>query len=213
MADYTNINKYTNDKIDGLHKAKEAIEKQLVNSTASAISKATENDEEVTVTKKGKSVNVDVEEDNPNDTVDLKEFYKQSPSRKTPKEGGGWYVVVPIRRYTSAKRKTAGMSSGMYKDLLNARPDKGFAEMTSDFLYDARGPGSSIKELNYKPKSKNITRFPRKGGGHTYVSFRTVSNKSHPASWILNRSKADEGNKTTEVRRVIREVIKYNTKN
>lgn len=213
MAEFTSGEEYAKN----LHKRVDEVKKELgpviANDVASSIARETSDIEGVEVTQKDENIKVGIKgSEQVDDVVDLKKLFAQSPKRKDT-EGGGWHMVIPIRRYTGRQKevreKSTGMSNRLYTGLLNQPIKRGYADLVSDFLYDNRREGSAIPELNYKPKSKNITRFSRRGGGHTYVSFRTVSDKSHPASWVINRSNTDPDNKTAEVRRIIKEVEKY----
>lgn len=212
MAKYTDVTRYINDKKDAIDRARKDIRRQMASDTARAIGEATRDVEGVGVKQQDNKVAVTVEEESssgPTDVIDLKQYFKQSPNRKET-IGGGWHMVVPIRRYTGrseeVREKASGMTSRLYKDLLTTPASEGYTNILSDYLYDNRRSTGPIPELNYEPKSKNITRMPKKGRGHSYVSFRTVSDKSHPASWVLNRDKTEPNQRTPEVIRIIEEV-------
>ena len=68
---------------------------------------------------------------------------------------------------------------------------------------------SDISLLNYQPKSNNLTRIANGNNGSTYVSFRTVSDKSNPASWILNRGMATSENMSKTLLNNLERLIKY----
>lgn len=217
MARYENVDDYFRDKINALDRAKREIETNIAHNSARAIQEATKTDNDVRVTQRRNQLRVEVEEeeDRPG-VIDLKKHFKQSPNRKTTKDGG-WYMIIPIRRYTSRnsprREQSTGMSSRLYKDLLDTQPKEGYANIMSDYLYDNRRGGSPISQLNYTPKSNRITRMRNPaavGRGHIYISFRTVSDKSHPSSWILNRNKVRPNDRSQEIRRIIDEVKSYN---
>lgn len=137
--------------------------------------------------------------------IDLKEYFRKSPKAKQTSTGG-WSLVVPIRRYANRKLKdqARGMSSKLYKEMNRSQNN---TTVSSDYLYANRTNTSSIPGLDYTPKSNNITKKTNpRGRGSVYISFRTVSNKSAPNSWILNKDKAEGTNLTAEVERIIREV-------
>lgn len=210
MANYRSIDEFGEAMKNRINRAAEQLELNLAFDVAEGVKEATEG--KVPVRQRRSRVEVTVEDSSPeNDIIDLKQHFRQSPNRKESLDGG-WHMVIPMRRYTGQSRResSSGMSSRLYRDLLSQRPEGGYAELVSDYLYDNRAPGSMISELNYRPRGKGITRMPRGAGGHQYVSFRTVSDKSHPASWIVNRSGADPNNMSQEVRRVINEVRNYN---
>lgn len=208
-----NLEEFSAELVQEIRDRGKGYETQFAYALAKAVDKATDD----SVRVKQRENKVDIEIDNgdeakgtpPGDVIDLKKFFQQSTKRKET-EDGGWYLVIPMRRYTGKSDRSFGMSSRLYKDLLSQRREGGYAQLESSYLYDNRRPGSMISELNYETKSKTITRTPQKYRGHQYVSFRTVSDKSHPASWVINRSKADPENKTKEVQRIIDEVTAYN---
>lgn len=164
-------------------------------------------DAEVIVNKASIQISREAEEDKK--VIDMKPFFRKSPKAKRT-EKGGWYLIVPIRRYTGrnadVREKASGMSNRLYKDL-NKRPGGigGQTTVISDYLYDNRkGNFSPVPELNYKPKSHNITKMENKRGrGSTYVSFRVVGSKSAPNSWLINRQHADGENLTEEVQKIV----------
>lgn len=214
MAEYFDVNQYTKELEERIKRAGSRLEERMASDVAQALNKTTKGDDSISVRNSGKKVIVEFEEESTvDDIVDLKRFFKASPNAKETKDGG-WYMVIPIRRYTGRQRETreksTGMTNRLYQDLLSKQPPKGYQELASDYLYDNRRGGSPIKELNYTPKSKGITRIPQQYRGHQYVSFRTVSDRSHPASWIVNRDKIRPNQKTAEVRRIVDEVKRFN---
>lgn len=215
MAKYNsdNIGKYALDKIEQLTEGGKNLETQMAYSLAEALD--TKTDESISAESKGNKTTIYIDKGEsegtpPGDVIDLKKFFAKSDKR-TETEDGGWYLVVPMRRYTRKSERSFGMSRRLYEDL-RIQGRGGRSELDSSFLYDNRRQESMIRDLNYTPKAKSITRIPREAGGHQYVTFRTVSDKSHPASWILNRHKADQYDRTKEVQRIIRDVAQYNIK-
>ena len=57
---------------------------------------------------------------------------------------------------------------------------------------------NTLSPLSYTPKSNNVTQvgYKTKSGKvrNNYIMFRTVSSKSEPSSWILNRNNLNEDN-------------------
>lgn len=125
---------------------------------------------------------------NKHGVVDLKPFFKASPFAKRSKSGG-WYLVVPIRR------KVDGMSNALYRQAhsIVIPPSKLSGTSTVSLLYENRSSNSTISYANYTPVSKNLTRISQ-GSKSMYVSFRTVSDKTSPSAWILNRDRINEDN-------------------
>lgn len=136
--------------------------------------------------------------------IDMKPYFRNSRKAKRSSTGG-WYMVVPIRRYTN--RKLSGKTKGMSKRLYNAlNRAENNSTVVSDYLYTNRKM-SAIPELNYEPRSKTINKMKNpRGRGSIYVAFRTVSDRSPANSWIINRDKEDPDNMSDEARRIVREV-------
>ena len=130
---------------------------------------------------------VTVKRMNKKGVIDLKPYFESSASAKHGKNG--WYLIVPIRR------KVKGMSSGMYAQASAIDIPQGNISGTNwvDLLYENRSSTASISAANYTPKSNNLSRV-RNGKKSTYVAFRTVSAKSSPSSWILNRDRINDEN-------------------
>lgn len=147
-------------------------------------------------------------EDQGKQVIDMKPFFKNSPKAKKTKNGG-WYLVVPIRRFTGrdkdTREKASGMSSRLYKDVNRQMKGGTSNTIVSDYLYDNRkGSFSPVPELNYTPKSNNISKMKNtKGRGSTYVSFRVVGSNSAPSSWIINREHANPDNLSVEVQKIV----------
>lgn len=134
--------------------------------------------------------------------LDLKPYFANSPKAKHTKNGG-WYLIVPIRR------KTRDMSYQLYQQAKNIDiSNKSMATSPINSLYSNRQT-SDISLLNYQPKSNNLTRIANGNNGSTYVSFRTVSDKSNPASWILNRDMATSENMSKTLLNNLERLIKY----
>lgn len=136
--------------------------------------------------------------------LDLKPYFESSPFVKTTKDGG-WYLRVPIRRLTS------GMSSQLYKEARQIELQSNQTMKTAwiNSLYSGRQE-SSIASLNYTPVSNNLTRLKNDAGrGTKYIAFRTVSDKSNPASWILNRGQATEDNMSKTLLKNLNRLVNY----
>lgn len=129
--------------------------------------------------------------------IDLKPHFKaSSKARKT--EGGGWHLIVPMQRYTPSSHKSNRMVEEEYEML----KDIGMGQTVVDeYLLADRDWTSPSRRLNYQPPMKqNITKVPKRNKkrehipGSAFIAFRTVSNKSDPSSWLINRQKADQDN-------------------
>ncbi|UPI12077.1 hypothetical protein [Bacillus phage SBSphiJ6] len=169
-----------------------------------AVRNAQPND--VSVTRKPKYLEVAENRLRKLGVIDLKPFFAKS-SKKKMKKGGGWYLTVPITR------KTRNMSRKMYDQLrsVNTRPNTKKTVIT-DYLYDRRQISDSTM-LNYNPRSKNITKERVGKNRHSYVSYRTVSDKSPANSWIINRGKVNEADTSKTFIKNVDRLIRWQMKN
>lgn len=186
------------------------LTREITNDQATSFYNAFQSNlEDVEITRKGNDISIQTTNSQGSKVVDLKQSFKNSAKAKK-KDKGGWYMVVPIRRYASRGRKdqARGMSKRLYNTLNRAQNN---TNVVTDYLYDNRKSHSPIPELNYTPKSNSITKKnnPR-GRGSMYISFRTVSDKSAPNSWLLNRHLADENSLTKEIEDIINQVRRFN---
>lgn len=138
--------------------------------------------------------------------IDLKPAFARS-SKKITKEGGGWYLRVPIRR------KSKSMSSRMYNQLRNTNIEPSTKKnVVSDYLYDGRNLSDATK-LNYTPKSHMIEKQKTGSNRHQYVAYRTVSDKSPTSSWIINRGKVNEEDTSKTFVSNVNRLMKWKMKN
>lgn len=132
--------------------------------------------------------------------IDLKEGFKRSASAKT-KKGGGWYLVVPIRRKKmSMHHSTYTFARGL---------DMG-STANAPRLFEGRG-GRQYNQFNpnKQNRSNNLTRGRNPITGQSqYVAYRTVSDKSPADSWIINRN-MDRGTLLEDVRELVSDLTEY----
>lgn len=144
-----------------------------------------------------------------NGVIDLKPFFARSSKKKYNKQGQ-WYMYIPI------SMKTRDMSRRLY-DELRAVPTTGKSKTVAmDYLYDRRKQSPAVANINYNPKSKNVTIIPQKWGKGTrnqYVAFRTVNANSPANSWIINRSKVSNDNMSKTMLANIDRLMKWKMKN
>jgi len=160
-----------------------ALEEGTLDAGMEALNKLGKRDLEVK--RKPKYLQVTEKRLNKMGVVDLKPAFSRS-SKKILKEGGGWYLRVPIRR------KSRDMSRRMYEQLRNTNIEPSDRQnIVSSYLYDGRKV-SDANELNYKPKSHMIEKKNIGNNRHTYTAYRTVSDKSPSSSWIVNRDKVNK---------------------
>lgn len=138
--------------------------------------------------------------------IDLKPYFARSSSRKTKKDGG-WYIRIPIQ----VKKKD--MSRRMYDQLrtINIAPENQ-RTVISDYLYDRR-QASDSNLLNYTPVSYNITKQKIGKRKHSYVAYRTVSDKSPASSWIVNRKAVNKDDTSKTFIRNVNRLMKWKMKN
>lgn len=129
--------------------------------------------------------------------VDLKEAFARSPKAKTKKDGG-WYLIIPIGQKASQLKSAAPRSlwnqlSGMDFGQTGQMEDSD----GNNLLDDTFNNQNTINPLSYQWQSSSVTRVAPKTGsgryGH-YISFRTVSDKSSPSSWIMGRNNFNDQN-------------------
>lgn len=141
--------------------------------------------------------------------IDLKPYFARSSKRKASKDGG-WHLVVPIKY---GGRNLKKYNRKLYEELRAV--DLGGARsktVISDYLYDRRRE-SDATLLNYKPRSKTITKIRTGKNRHVYVAFRTVSNKSPMSSWIINRGKVTVDNTSKTFIRNVNRLMRWKMKN
>jgi hypothetical protein len=163
--------------------------------------------ENTTVTRKPTYLKVTEKRLNKLGVIDLKPYFAQSSHKKTKKKGAGWYMVIPI------PRKKKNMSRRMYEQLRSVSTSPSNERtVISDYLYDRRRT-SDATLLNYEPVSYNINKKRTGKRKHTYISYRTVSNKSPASSWIINRSKVNEQDTSKTFVQNVDRLMKWKMKN
>lgn len=125
--------------------------------------------------------------------IDMKQYFKNS-SKAKPTKNGGWYLVVPVggAHKVSDYRDIYGRNT-WDKEISKMDMGQTFVSanktLPQELQSKIQGTGNVIPELSYKWKSANITReqWGSSGKRARYLTFRTVSNKSDPLSWIVGR--------------------------
>lgn len=122
--------------------------------------------------------------------IDLKPYFMQSPKAK-PTKDGGWYLKIPVGGFQSTTKMRMAYGRSLWDDIshLNFGETGGQSANIERFKKVLNSSGEGEGALAYQWKSTNITRIQSGGGkyGH-YITFRTVSNKSDPMSWVTSRS-------------------------
>lgn len=154
---------------------------------------------------------------------DLKPYFESS-SKAKPTKDGGWYLRVPISNKATEYRQAFGrklwdtISHTEFGTTSNA--DENIARFQKIL---SNGGGIMSSPLAYQWKSTNVTR-ERFGSSQTrgsYVSFRSVSNKSDPNSWLVGRSNmanqisnnTDSQADAEEVAKIVRQAINHIAEN
>lgn len=130
-----------------------------------------------------------------NKFLDMKQYFARSPKAKR-KKNGGWYLIVPIG--VKAREAKANAPRSLWNQI--SHMDFGSTgELASGDTNHLASLGNSqqgvMSPLQYQWKSSNITRVAPKSGKGTrgrYISFRTVSDRSDPSSWIIGRQTFNE---------------------
>lgn len=122
--------------------------------------------------------------------IDLKPYFMQSPKAK-PTKDGGWYLKIPVGGFQSTTKMRMAYGRSLWDDIshLNFGETGGQNANIERFKKVLNSSGEGEGALTYQWKSTNITRIQSGGGkyGH-YITFRTVSNKSDPMSWVTSRN-------------------------
>lgn len=133
--------------------------------------------------------------------VDLKPYFRASPSTQLSKQGN-WYMRVPIRR------KKSSMSSSLYRQVRQIQ--LGNSESATGFIHDLYNTESyspAVSQLNRSTDDGNLTRIRTRKNSSVYYAFRTVSAKSPMNSWILGRQNVNEDDMSktmiTNIKRII----------
>lgn len=166
-------------------------------------------------------------DDNQLTFFDLKPYFERSAHAKVTKDGG-WYLRVPIGNRASEFRRAYGRKQF---DIIShiqfgqTAGENANRERFQKILSNAGGLMSS--PLAYQWKSTSVTRVPYGNGIRgRYISFRTVSNKSNPNSWVTSKAilydRIKDATNTEEEARAVASVIsnaishiidEYNNKN
>jgi len=151
--------------------------------------------------------------------IDMKEFFKNSPNAKQ-KKNGGWYLIVPIGQNATNLKSSSPRSLWNQMSGMDFGKTGSLSDGETNFLEQSSNQDQSnvINPLNYNWKSANVTRVASKTGngsrGH-YISFRTVSDKSDPNSWLVGREAFTDDNTGPEQQEdiailMLSQIAKYN---
>lgn len=226
----------SNDSIRGLHEFfdRQIDEKQITESytkgLANELKKTFGN---LAVRDNGSSVSVAyrILNDANNENVgfyDLKQAFARS-SKAKPTKDGGWYIRIPISNRATEYRQAFGrklwdtISHTEFGTTSSA--DENIARFQK-ILSNAGGVNSSPIAYQWKSTSVTRERFGSSATRGRYISFRTVSNKSDPNSWVTSRAilydRIEDATNTEEDARKVASIVssaishiisEYNNKN
>lgn len=131
--------------------------------------------------------------------IDLKPFFKNSPKAKKKKDGG-WYMVIPIamkRREMQKQFGSHGEYNAMKSTFSSLAPGATATINVQEVLNGIQSKQASSLSLIKAPQAQsgNITATKSKSGKRTsYVAFRTVSDRSAPNSWVINKQNVTKDN-------------------
>lgn len=141
--------------------------------------------------------------------IDLKPFFKNSKhARKT--KGGGWFLVVPIQQSTRKIVQRLGRKT--YDNIRDAFGDSLVQSVSVEGLFDIKNARqNTLQGLDYRPTSTTVSRnSTRQSNGKvtgSYIMFRTVSSKSAPSSWVLNKNNVNEDNTSQRLQNDVQALI------
>lgn len=116
--------------------------------------------------------------------TDLKQGFMRSSNVKLKKDGG-WYLTVPFRIYTpDSSNNYTQMTWSIYRAVMAGKKyDPGTVKTRPSFTDSLTG--ASYNSYTHKsPILQGIKRQENSSGRSSYHTFRRVSDKSDPMSWI-----------------------------
>lgn len=144
--------------------------------------------------------------------VDMKPFFMRS-SKVKRKKNGGWYLVIPISMSSRGIIKNSGRAvyNRIVKSFSDISPNSS-ATLSIDGLLKRQYPVDTIDSLQPDIPTNNLTATKKPNGRNTYVAFRTVSDKSSPTSWVLNRNNVNKDNTSANLEHEIGVLIRKRIK-
>lgn len=178
------------------------------------------------VNEKGSAVNIAYRiingngDNDVNKFYDLKPFFQRSSKAKMTKNGG-WYLRVPVGGYHKVEQMRQAYGRRMWDQISHIQfGQTGGQQANIDRFRRILANTGQETSFAYQWKSTNVTReqWGQSGKRGRSLTFRTVSNKSDPASWWSGREQkfqqvANSGLSTDQARlvaNVIKEAMKKN---
>ena len=144
--------------------------------------------------------------------IDLKPFFMHSAKVKK-KKNGGWYLVVPIsiktrNLITTSGRKTYDDIRSAFSDLTPGTSSTVNVESLFSKSYSSL-QGLTLPSLVPARPTGNITATKNSSGTrNSYVAYRTVSDKSSPQSWVINRKNVNMSNSSNRLQSDVASLIR-----
>ena len=144
--------------------------------------------------------------------IDLKPMFMRSTKVKR-KKNGGWYLVVPISISSRNLVKTSGRKT--YDEIRAAFSDMSpgaTSTVNIESLFNRQY--SNIQSLTLpslvpaKPTGNITATKNASGTRNSYVAFRTVSDRSAPQSWVINRKNVSANNASSRLQSDVASLIR-----
>lgn len=144
--------------------------------------------------------------------IDLKPMFMRS-SKVKRKKNGGWYLVIPINISSRNLVKTSGRKT--YDEIRSAFSDLApNTSATVDISSLFEKQYSSLQSLTLptlvpaKPTGNITATKNASGSRNSYVAFRTVSDRSAPQSWVINRKNITSNNSSKRLQSDVASLIR-----
>lgn len=148
--------------------------------------------------------------------IDLKPFFRNS-SKVKRKKNGGWYMVIPIGISSRNLQATSGRKT--YDKIREVFSSLGPNETATANFEDLFSHSSTMLQTMTLPSlipaspTGNLTATKSQSGTRTsYVAYRTVSDRSAPQSWVINRKNINEANSSLTLQHEVGVLIRQRIK-
>lgn len=143
---------------------------------------------------------------------DLKPYFAQSPKAKPRKDGKGWYLVVPVGSPHKVSQLRQAYSRSLWDEISHMPMGKTANQGDIDRFRQVLGgqTNSPTGLLDYTWQSTSITKVPWGTKRSRYITFRTVSDRSDPNSWLIGRNQMNNAiNEVAKNERQARTIARY----
>lgn len=127
--------------------------------------------------------------------IDLKPLFRNSPKAKQ-KKNGGWYLIIPMSISSRDLQKTSGRKTyDAIREAFSSLGPNEEATLNFDGLFSRSYTPDTLSPLVPPAPSGSLTAIKSDSGKRTsYIAYRTVSDKSSPQSWVINRKNVNDNN-------------------